>query len=218
MQTTMNCFPVPPAPFSEILDPPMIYGTHETTCVHDCIVYCVYLGSPFMNAPVSVQIGEHIAQKQRHIRKIPSLLSKNEDALFKVKWTTWNSAMMSAILYGCENWMTKDMRSTEQPFVQSLKELLGVRTQTCSDLVYLELGIGSAKATVARRQLDFLSKQRKKEGYINSLLFRTITLPQNARCPMGIYLNSLDQVQGDSIQSETRHRRCPACPSPQVSR
>ena len=155
-----------------------------------------------MNAPVSAQIGEHIAQKQRHVRKLSSFLSKNEDAPFKVKWTTWNSAMMSAILYGCENWMPKDMRSTEQPFVQSLKELLGVRTQTCSDLVYLELGIGSAKVTVGRRQLDFLSKQRKREGYINSLLFRTITLAQNARCPMA--LNSLDQVQGDPIQSEIR--------------
>ena len=167
----------------------------------------IYLGSPFMNASVSVQIGEHIAQKQRHIRKFSSFLAKNEDAPFKVKWTTWNSAMMSAILYGCESWMTKDMRSTEQPFVQSLKELLGVRTQTCSDLVYLELGIGSAKATVARRQLDFLSKQRKKDGSINSPLFRTITLAQNARCPMGIYLNSLDEVQGDPIQSEICMRK-----------
>ena len=113
---------------------------------------------------------------------------------------------MSAILYGCESWMTKDMPSTEQPFVQSLKELLGLRTQTCSDLP-IELGIGSAKATVARRQLDFLSKQREKEGSINSLLFRTITLAQNARCPMGIYLNSLDQVQGDPIQSEISMRK-----------
>ena len=121
--------------------------------------------------------------------------------------------MMSAILYGCESWMTKDMRSTEQPFVHSLKELLGVRTQTCSDLVHLELGIGSAKATVARRQLDFLSKQRKKEGSINSLLFRTITLAQNARCPMGIYLNSLDQVykgtqynlKSDAASERTQH-------------
>ena len=132
-----------------------------------------------MNAPVSAQIGEHIAQKQRHIRKFSSFVSKNEDVPFKVKWTTWNSAMMSAILYGCESWMTKDMRSTEQPFVQSLKELLGVRTQTCSELE-LELGIGSAKATVARPQLDFLCS-------INSLLFRTITLAQNARCPMDTY-------------------------------
>ena len=119
----------------------------------------IYLGSPFMNASVSAQIGEHIAQKQRHMRKFSSFLSKNGDAPFKLKWTTWNSAMMSAILYGCESWMTKDMRSTEQPFVQSLKELLGVITQTCSNLL-LELGIGSAKATVAWRQLDFLSKRK----------------------------------------------------------
>ena len=116
---------------------------------------------------------------QHHSRCTIKEHHSGEDAPFKVKWTTWNSAMMSAILYGCESWMTKDMRSTEQPFVQSLKELLAVRTQTCSDLL-LELGIGSAKATVARRQLDFLSKQRKKDGSINSLLFRTITLPQNA--------------------------------------
>ena len=80
------------------------------TCISHTQKY-IYLGSPFMNAPVSVQIGEHIAQKQRHIRTFSSFLAKNEDAPFKVKWTTWNSAMMSA-MYGCESWMTKDMRRT----------------------------------------------------------------------------------------------------------
>ena len=38
-------------------------------------------------------------------------------------------------------------------------------------------------------------------------MFRTITLAQNARCPMGIYLNILDQVQGNPIQSEISMRK-----------
>ena len=60
---------------------------------------------------------------------------------------------------------------------------------------------------MAWNELDFVSTQRKGEGSINSLLFRTITLAQNARCPMGIYLNILDQVQGNPIQSEISMRK-----------
>ncbi len=83
---------------------------------------------------------------------------------------TW---MSSAILYACESWFTTELRCVKQPFFTSLKEFLSVqnvRPQKCTDLIFLKLGLGNAKATVTKRQQTFLHKVKAINGFQNSLL------------------------------------------------
>ena len=82
------------------------------------------------------RIKQHLEQKAPHIRKFTSFLTKNSDCPYNIKFKVWNSALNAAILYSCETWITNDTKQAETPYLGSLKQLLGVRNTTCSDLVH----------------------------------------------------------------------------------
>ncbi len=89
------------------------------------------------------QVANHTATKQCHIRKFSSFLAKKCDAPFVVENVVWESALSSAILYSYETWMVKDIRAVQTQYMSSAKDLLGVRTQTPRNLIYVELDIPS---------------------------------------------------------------------------
>ena len=124
----------------------------------------VYLGATISNNPISVQVKTHISQKQAHIMKFYSFLSKNSDAPFIVKKKVWESALRSAIFYGSETWMTRDLKATESPYLSTIKQMLGVRQTTCNELALIELGIGNAKSYVKDAQCKFLDKIMKRDS------------------------------------------------------
>ena len=110
-----------------------------------------YSGSPVSNQPVRKQIASHITSKQCHMRKFPSLLAKNGDALFVIMKTVWDSALTSALLYSCETWLCKDVTAAHIPYITFAKEILGVRIQTSKDLVYVELNVPSVKSLIQKK-------------------------------------------------------------------
>ena len=72
--------------------------------------------------------------------------------------------------------------------VATQKQLLGVRTQTCTDLVQLELSTGSAKSLVQQRQKDMArSWCNKDKGHMarsKVLLRENLWVKQHdASCP-----------------------------------
>ena len=154
----------------------------------------MYVGTPVSNAPIKQQIEAHIEDKHKHVSKFSSFLAKNGDAPFQVKVLTWNACMSSSLLYGCESWLTKDLRCIEQPLLRSLKELLSVRSQTCTDLIYLELGQAGAKAMILDRQQKFLKKIHQRPNYQGSILQKTIALAISSRSPMGLCIKSLEDM------------------------
>ncbi len=166
---------------------------HEPFSYKDIVVErtekYIYVGTSIMNEVLAKQVTAHVSEKQKHIRKFSSFVSKNYDAPFQVKQKTW-----SAALYSCESWFTKDLRCIEQPLLRSLKELLGVRNQTCTDLVYLELGQPSIKAVIHDRQKSFLQKVMGRNSYPTSILKKVITLAKQANSKMGICINSLQEM------------------------
>ena len=71
------------------------------------VEYCdryVYLGNIIINAPVHIQVKEHIKIHMKNIRKFQSFLSKNRDVPYFVKHKVWSVALNTAIFYGSETW------------------------------------------------------------------------------------------------------------------
>ncbi len=103
------------------------------------------------NSTMKKQVANHAASKQCHIRRFSSFLAKNCDAPFVVKKVVWECALSIAILYSCETWMVKDITTVQTQYMSSVKDFLGVSTQTRSNLIYVELHIPSVQALVRRR-------------------------------------------------------------------
>ena len=77
----------------------------DDLCVKNCDSY-TYLGAVFtQDGSPSTSVKEHMAAKRSHIMKFVSFLGKNCDFPFWVKWKVMASALLSAILYGCEGWI-----------------------------------------------------------------------------------------------------------------
>ena len=151
----------------------------------------VYLGSPISNAPIQTQIGKQIASKQCHARKFRSFLRKNSEAPFAVNKAVWESALISSILYSCETWLTDSLKPAEQVYQRTLKDLVGVRYQTPSDLVYVETGIPPLSSFVAHRQRTFLLKLEASPHFEGSPVQKAIELACAHDCPMSLYMQRL---------------------------
>ena len=84
-----------------------------------------------------------------------------------------DAALIAAILYGCEAWLNADLRPVTKLYNICIKQLLGVRTTTCNDMCYVELGYPPLKNLVLSRQRKFFYKMWEKILHINddSLIF-----------------------------------------------
>ncbi len=156
----------------------------------------VYLGSPTSNTPMQKQVADHMSQKKCHVRKFSSFLQKNSDAPYSIKKLVWNSTVSSAVMYSCESWWVKNLGACTA-YLGSIKELLGVRTQTLNDTVCAESKLLPIQAFVKKRQVDFLKKVRSRPDFETSPLKFIMDLAVQCRSPMGKYLIELDKLHGD---------------------
>ena len=152
----------------------------------------VYLGAQISNDTIATQVKNHVEQKQTHIRKFTSFLTKNSDCPYHIKNRVWNSALNAAVLYSCETWMTTNLRPVEAPFMNSVKQMLSVRVTTCNDIVHAETGIPSAKAMIVDRQRSFLKKLRTH--HTGDYVTRTLDLAIHHRTPMGKRIQQLEST------------------------
>ena len=98
--------------------------------------------------------------------------------------------------------MSDNLRAVETPYLSSLKLLLGVRLQTCTDLVIIESGEGSAKAHIQSRQVTFLKKLYSRHDFRESPVCFAMHLAKRAKSPMGLYMQKLESTTHDPIQKE----------------
>ena len=125
---------------------------------------------------------------------------RNSECPYSVKRRVWNSALNAATLYSCETWLTANLQAAETPYNTSLKQLLGVRSTMCNDLVYMEIGLAYSKSVIIDRQIRYLSKlrQRPTDDYI----MKIVTIAINVRSSMGLrmrHLMNLDTVTSNSV-------------------
>lgn len=158
-----------------------------------------YLGTPISNSSMQKQVAQHAGSKQSHVRKFASFLARNCDAPFVVKRAVWESCLSSSILYSCESWMVNNVTPIHTQYLTSVKELLGVRTQTPSMLIYVELDTPSVQALIKKRQIDFLNKTKQSSHFNGSPLQKTIDMAKEAKCPMGLYIQELEAIANDPV-------------------
>ena len=77
-----------------------------------------------------------------------------------------------------------------------------MRTTVCTDLVYIESGMGSASANIKRRQVKFLKKLMARSDYNQSYLSHLITKAVEVQSPMGVYIQKLQRIEGDPVRNE----------------
>ena len=151
----------------------------------------VYLGSPISNASIHKQVSEQMELKQCQVRKFRSFLRKNSEAPFTVKKAVWDSALNASILCSCETWMTGSLKPMDQMYQHTLKDLVGVRYQTPSDLIYVETGIPPLSARVGQKQRNFLMKLQASTHFEGSPAQKAIELARVHACPIGQYIENL---------------------------
>ena len=130
----------------------------DDLCVQNCDSY-TYLGAVFtQDGSPSTSVKEHMAAKRSHTMKFVSFLGGNCDFPFWVKWKVMDSALLSAILYGCEGWILNSAVVAQKNYLEIVKALLGVRTSTPNDTCLIELGLPSVTARVKAAQQKFIRK------------------------------------------------------------
>ena len=98
-----------------------------------------------------------------HVLKFISFLKKNRDIPFRVKLKVFKAALMSSVLYGCESWFNGDLKPVEKLYNWAVKQLLGVRMTTCTDICYVELGLPPIKHLVIIKQRKFSQRLRGEQ-------------------------------------------------------
>ena len=100
----------------------------------------IYHGSPFTSdACVSSVVKGHVKRKMCHALKYVSFVNKNNDIPFVVKRRVFEAALMSSLLYGCESWLNADLKPIVRLYNWCIKQLLGVRENTCNDVCYADV-------------------------------------------------------------------------------
>jgi hypothetical protein len=150
-----------------------------------------YLGTPISNGSIKQQVNVHLSGKVSHTFKFMSFLKKNNDAIFCVKRTVWESALKSALFYSSETWLTDDLRQAETVYMSTLKNLLNVRRSTCHDIILVELGLGDAKSYIRQRQSKFLHKLISHSEYGESIVAKVIKMAMDRRTSSGKLLRTL---------------------------
>ena len=126
--------------------------------ITNCSSY-TYLGCIFTEdgLPES-SVKQHLKSKQSHSLKFISFLSKNFDFPFWVKRKVLDSALFSTILYGCEVWLGNRIKVVTATYNASIRNLLGVRSTTATDLCLIEAGFPSLEARVKNTQRKVIQK------------------------------------------------------------
>ena len=161
----------------------------ESLRVDDLIVeWCdkyVYLGSPFTaDGSVSSVVREHAMSKIPHVLKFVSFMKKNSDIPFFVKRRVLDAALMSALLYGCESWLTADLKPITSLYNRCIKELLCVRRSTCNEVCYTETGYPSLRQIVKNKQHKFFRKVwQERSNMVDDPLMFAINLALSSNSP-----------------------------------
>ncbi len=159
---------------------------------HWCDVY-IYLGSIFhWSGRISNAVIAHAHEKHKHYLKYVAFLSKNDDFPFHVKRKVLTSALMSAVLYGCESWFVKDVSAVNRLYIASVKALLGVRQTTPNDVCLCEIGYPPLNSWVKQRQRNFWeTATEQRHGLDDDPLMFCLKLCTTAKTPAGRYIKDL---------------------------
>ena len=124
-----------------------------------CMDEILYLGSRIScSGHINDDIKLEIASKLKNFNKFYAFINKNENAPMAVKMKVLESCLCSAILYNCESWGNGNVKNLEKKYTAVLKYMLGVKTRSCNEFPYVELGLIPLSAIIMKRQYRFYKK------------------------------------------------------------
>ena len=118
-----------------------------------------YLGAYFDESgkPTRV-IDAHTTKATKHVDKLACFCHHHSRMPFKLKNQVFEAALLSAVLYSSESWLTNNVQGLEKQYHRALKALLGVRTQSINLLCGMELAKPPIQAVISQRRIKFLRK------------------------------------------------------------
>lgn len=108
-------------------------------------------------------------QSKPYFQSIPFLIKYHSMCQKKIK--IFDSMVLPILCYGCEVWGFHSALDVERIHLKFLKQILGVRSQTCSNAVYGETGRMPLSVIRKVRIFRFWFKIMKKP---NSLIYKTL--------------------------------------------
>ena len=166
--------------------------TVEDLVVRWCEQY-VYLGSVFtVDGMSSSAIAADAKIRMAQVIKFISFVQKNNDVPFFVKIKVFKACVMSSLLYGCESWLSGDLRPISRAYMMCIKALLSVRNSTTNDLCLAELGLPEVKAIVLEQQKKYFKKmQRSRHNIPDDPFAHALALSLGSRTHTSRYLSNL---------------------------
>ena len=156
-------------------------------------------------------IEKQCAEKFANVLKFVSFTNKNSLFPFTVKKTVLDAAVLTSIFYGCESWLTNNLKSATTTYMSLVKTLLGVRRTTSNDTCLIELGLPTAKAFVQNVQFKFFTRMiASRAENLDDPFTITLNLCKDAKTPCWRYLNSVlgkeNIIDADLMETKTRLR------------
>ena len=119
-----------------------------------------YLGSIFTDTGIlKADLSLFLEKKNKEVNvKLASFLNQNEYAPISVKLKVVNACINSALTYGCEAWGSCPLNIIETLQRKALKMVLGIKTNTPNEIVYIESGCAPLKPSIYKKQLKYYRK------------------------------------------------------------
>ena len=199
--------------FNSSVKTPILLQTHAgSVTVSHCTQY-TYLGSIFTSdGKIASSVAEHVLSRGKAVNKLVRFLDKNQNAPFDVKKDVVDACFNTSLLYGCESWLEEKVwPEIEQLYLKGLKMLLGVRSQTTTDVILLESGYPSLRALVKSRQKAFFKKMvEERDNMLDDPFMHVLRITKAKNKKMSSYLESLrkcdDFIERDRVERIERVR------------
>ena len=127
------------------------------------INYCqqyLYLGAWFTHTGRMKDVMElHEARSQSVVNKFAIFCASNTDMPYCYKRKVFDAAVLSALTYSCESWLTDNCIGLKSQYSKLVKCLLGVRKNTSIDLCFIESGINPVNHILSVNRKRFLESK-----------------------------------------------------------
>ena len=164
----------------------------------------VYLGSPFTeNGKLNDVIKMHAKSRLKDLNKFKIFCQKNETMPYQFKKKVLEAAITSSLLYGCESWLSANLKEVEKLYIGAIKAILGVRETTRTDTTLIEAGMPTLKQLVSKRTSSFLRKELGADRTVDTPLIKIFKLCQNKQTGGFIHLNRILNPTADRERSIT---------------
>ena len=162
--------------------------------VNNCDAY-TYLGLIFtQDGKMTTAVKAQCNAKMPHVVKFEAFIKKNSDMPFEVKKKVFSAALASAILYGCETWLSPVSIESAAPMYHScVRSLLGVRKTTASDLCLVEAGLPSLPERTKTAQHKVIwNLIHEREHMVDDPFAHVWKMASEANTPCARYIHSLE--------------------------